>query len=67
MVIPKGIRQWIKQIKPGAKLGVNLIDEHTIKLIVMPKNWSDLNYGKYKNYLKGASLEVERMRDEWEK
>lgn len=66
IVIPKGIRQQIKQIKPGSKLGVNLIDEHTIKLIVVPKNWSDINYGKYKKYLRGASLEIEKMRSEWE-
>lgn len=65
IVIPKAIRQQLK-IKPGSKLNVDALDEHTIELRVVPENWSDLNYGKYKKYLKGASLEVEKMRDEWE-
>lgn len=65
VVIPKSIRKNIKAIQPGSKVGVQLSDEG-ITLKPIPKNWSDLNYGKFKKYLKGADEEVEKMRDEWE-
>ena len=43
IVIPKGIREQVKGIKPGSKLGIDLTDDYTIKLTVVPENWSDLH------------------------
>lgn len=66
IVIPKEIRQQIKQIKPGSKLNVNLLDENTIELTVAPKNWSDANFGALKKYWRNINMieEVEKIRDE---
>ncbi|OGE64803.1 hypothetical protein A3I48_01580 [Candidatus Daviesbacteria bacterium RIFCSPLOWO2_02_FULL_36_7] len=65
IVIPKEIRQQLK-IKQGSKLNVDVLDEHTIELRVVPKNWSDQNYGALKKYWQGINMteEVEKIRDE---
>lgn len=65
IVIPKEIRQQLK-IKPGSKLNVDALDEQTIELRVVPKNWSDQNYGALKKYWQGIDMteEVEKIRNE---
>lgn len=67
MVIPKEIRREMN-IKPGDKLYIDTIDNHTIYLIVPQKNWSDQNYGALKKYWKGINMieEVEKIRNESE-
>lgn len=65
IVIPKKVRRQIKTIQPGNKIGVQSVPEGVL-LKPVNQNWSDLNYGKFKKYLKGAAEEVEKMRDEWE-
>lgn len=66
IVIPKAVRDKVKGIKPGGKVNVQLSDDSSITIKPASQNWSDLNYGKYRKYLKGAVSEVEKMRDEWE-
>lgn len=65
IVIPKEIRQQLK-IKPGSKLNIDALDEHTIELRVVPKNWSDAHYGALKKYWRGIDMteEVEKIRNE---
>lgn len=65
IVIPKEIRQQLK-IEPGSKLNVDALDEHTIELRVVPKNWSDANFGALKKYWQGIDMigEVEKIRNE---
>lgn len=65
IVIPKEVRKKIKGIKPGNKVDVK-VDKNIISVKPVTINWTDLNYGKYKKYLKGADLEIKQMRDEWE-
>lgn len=65
IVIPKEVRKQIKGIKPGSKVSVQSKDNN-IQVKLVNQNWVEANYGKYKKYLKGADLEVEKMRDEWE-
>lgn len=65
IVIPKEVRKKIKGIKPGNKVDVQ-VDKNIISVKPVAINWTDLNYGKYKKYLKGADLEVKEMSDEWE-
>lgn len=65
IVIPKEVRKQLKGIKPGNKVDVR-VDKNIISVKPVTINWTDLNYGKYKKYLKGADLEVKEMSDEWE-
>lgn len=66
IVIPKDVRKKVKGLKPGSKVSVQAQDDNAITVKPVNQNWSDLNYGKFKNYLKGAAEEVDKMRDEWE-
>lgn len=65
IVIPKKVREKLKAIQPGNKMGVQSTSEG-VMLKPLSQNWSDLNYGRFKKYLKGAAEEVEKMRDEWD-
>lgn len=65
IVIPKKVREKIKTIRPGNKIGVRSIPDGII-LKPIAQNWSDENYGRFKKYLRGAAEEVEKMRDEWD-
>lgn len=65
IVIPKAVRSKLKGFKPGSKVNVQISGDRLITIKPSLQNWSDVNYGKYKKYLKGAATEVETIRGEW--
>lgn len=68
IVIPKQIRQKIKGIKPGAKVGVQPAPKNTVTIQPMQGDWVNRSAGIAREAWKNIdpSKELEKMRDEWE-
>ncbi len=68
IVIPKEVRQKIKDLRPGSKVMVKLDSHDTVTLKTQKQKWSDRTYGLMKDAWKGIdpALEIDKMRDEWE-
>lgn len=67
IVIPKKVREKIKGIRPGVKVGLYPADQKTISIKVPEKNWVEESYGFMRGAWRGNPIkEIEKMRDEWE-
>lgn len=68
IVIPKEIRRKMKGVKPGAKVGVYLVNGETATIKAEPKNWLERTRGMMTEAWKGidTTKELEKMRDEWD-
>lgn len=69
IVIPKEIRQKIKGLKPGIKVMVKLLDEETIAIKRIEKNWVEATRGIAKGAWKGIDTTkyLENLRNEWDR
>lgn len=68
IVIPKEVRNKVKGIKPGSKVGMHAVSDDSIAVKVNPKSWAEESYGFMKDAWKNIDpiAELEKMRDEWE-
>lgn len=69
IVIPKEVREKIKGIKPGAKVGVYSVNEETVAIKAEPKNWLERTRGIAKEAWKGIDTTkyLEDLRNEWDR
>ncbi len=67
IVIPKEVRQNIKDLGPGKKVMIYSLDDETIVIKVESSDWLNDNYGAMKKIWKTVdpSMEVKKMRKEW--
>lgn len=68
IVIPREVRKKIKELRPGAKVSVHLVDKDTVTIKTNPKSWVERTRGIAKDAWKDIDpiKELEKMRDEWE-
>ena len=69
IVIPKEVRKKIKGIKPGTKVVVGSVDDQTITVRKLKKNWLEATQGIKKEAWKNVDTTkyLEDLRNEWEK
>ncbi|OGD98870.1 hypothetical protein A3A49_02640 [Candidatus Curtissbacteria bacterium RIFCSPLOWO2_01_FULL_38_11b] len=69
IVIPKEVRKKIKGIKPGTKVVVGSVDDQTITVRKLKKNWLEATQGIAKEAWKNVDTTkyLEDLRNEWEK
>lgn len=67
IVIPKAIRKKVKGLKPGAKVVVRTLDDETIAVKRVEKNWIEATRGLAKEAWKGIDTTkyLKGLRDEW--
>lgn len=67
IVVPKEVRQQLKSLKPGVKVGIFLDGEY-IAIDPQPESWVERTAGIMTEAWKGIDpiQELEKMRDEWE-
>ncbi|MHB8362187.1 MAG: AbrB/MazE/SpoVT family DNA-binding domain-containing protein [Patescibacteria group bacterium] len=67
IVIPKEVRQKVKDLGPGKKVMIYSLDDETIIIKVESTDWLNDNYGAMKKIWKNVdpSMEVKKMRKEW--
>ncbi len=68
IVIPKQVREKIKHLKPGKKVGVYSSNGKSITIDPEPESWVERTYGMMTEAWKGIDMiaEVEKMKNEWE-
>lgn len=69
IVIPKEVRKKIKGLRPGSKVIVGSVDEQTITVKKVEKNWLDRTQGIAKEAWKNIDTTkyLEKLRNEWER
>lgn len=67
VVIPKEVRKKMKGLKPGSKVVVESLDEQTITVKRVEKNWVERTRGIAKATWKGIDTTqyLEGLRNEW--
>lgn len=67
IVIPKEVREKVKDLKPGAKVRVYVRGDDEVVIKTGKKNWIDKSYGLMKNAWEDIDpiKELEKMRNEW--
>lgn len=68
IVIPKKTRARVTSIRPGAKVNIYALDDDTVALRVVKKDWVEQNYGMMARVWKNINptSELEKMRNEWD-
>ncbi len=68
IVIPKEIRDKLKDFRPGSKVIIKNTDADTIIVKPTKRLWSDETYGFMKEAWNGIDpiAEIEKMRNEWD-
>lgn len=69
IVIPKEVRKRLKGIRPGAKVGISLVNGETATLKTEPQNWLERTRGIAKEAWKGIDTTkyLEDLRNEWDR
>lgn len=69
IVIPKEVRKKIKGLKPGSKVRVSQVDEETVTIKTVKKNWLERTRGIAKEAWKGIDTTkyLEELRNEWDR
>lgn len=69
IVIPKSIRNRMKGIRPGSKVGLYTDDETTATLKTKPEDWVKRTRGMMKEAWKGIDTTkyLEKLRNEWDR
>lgn len=69
IVIPREVRKKIKELRPGAKVSVYLVDKDTVTVKTSPKRWVERTRGIAKDAWKGIDTTkyLEDLRNEWDR
>lgn len=69
IVIPKAVREKIKDLKPGTKVIVKDVDKKTITIKKVEKSWLERTRGMMAKSWKGIDTTkyLEDLRNEWDK
>lgn len=69
VVIPKKVREIVRQIKPGRKVVVKPLHRNAVVIEVPEHDWIERTYGLMKGAWKSIDpiKELEKMRNEWDK
>lgn len=69
IVIPREVRKKIKELRPGAKVSVHLVDKDTVTIKTNPKSWVERTRGIAKDAWKNIDTTkyLEHLRNEWDR
>jgi len=68
VVLPKEVRNRVKNLKPGLKVKVYSQDDNTVIVKTQAGDWIDKTYGLMKDAWKNIdpSKELDKIRDKWD-
>lgn len=69
VVIPKEIRRKMKELKPGSKVHVSIMDHETVAIKINPQSWCERTRGIAKEAWKDIDTTkyLEDLRNEWDR
>lgn len=69
IVIPREVRKKIKELRPGGKVSVHLVDKDTVIIKTNPKSWAERTRGIAKDAWKNIDTTkyLEDLRNEWDR